>query len=241
MEYGALAIGTADELLSHLQSQFAPHNLHFEAAPTVQEASRKLSEKAFHLLIADLEYLRSIGQRTWLEWVRQITFAPLIVLSDTPEQDSSGMVGLGADICVSGKRSLPMVVDAVFAQFRRYTEYNHYDDPRAIGGAAFQLGDISIDPPRRTVKVRGREVNLRPREFDLLLLFMRNPGQVLSPEEICERAWNMEGGYNQGVSQPIHLLRQAIEPTPSKPIYIHTVYRLGYRFSPNYVEICDKC
>lgn len=241
MEYGALAVGMADELLLHLQGQFAPNNLYFEAVPTVQEASRQLSKKAFHLLIADLEYLRSIGQTTWLEGVRQITFAPLIVLSDTPEQDSGGMVKLGADVCVSGKRSLPLVADAVFAQFRRYTEYNHYDDPRAIAAAGFQLGDISIDPPRRTVKVRGHEVSLRPREFDLLLLFMRNPKSILTTEQICENAWGMAGSYNRGVAQPIRLLRLAIEPTPENPIYIETVRGLGYRFTAYKSETCDEC
>lgn len=241
MEYGALAVGMADELLSHLQIQFAPHDLRFDAVPTVQAANRQLSEKAFHLLIADLEYLRSIGQTTWLEGVRQITFAPLIVLSDTPEQDSSGMVELGADICVSGKKSLSMVVDVVFAQFRRYTEYNHYDDPRVGEAALFTLGDISIDLSRQTVRVRGREVILRPREFDLLRLFMCNPGHVFSTEEICERAWNIEGGYNRGVSQPIYLLRKAIELDPNNPTHIRTVYRRGYCFTPCNVETCDEC
>lgn len=241
MEYGALAVGISDELLLHLQIQFAPHDLRFEVTPTVQEASRQLSKKAFHLLIADLEYLRSIGQITWLKGVRQITFAPLIVLSDNPERDSGGMVELGADICVSGKQSQSMVADMVFAQLRRYTEYNHYDDPRVGEAASFTLGDISIDPSRQTVKVRGRDVILRPREFDLLLLFMRNPDHVFSAEEICERAWSMEGGYNRGVSQPIYLLRKAIEPDPNNPIYIRTVYRRGYRFTPNHVATCDEC
>lgn len=241
MGYGALTVGMADGLLSHLQDRFASHDLYFQAVPTVQEASRQLSKKMFHLLIADLEYLRSIEQIAWLGSVRQITFAPLIVLSDNPEQDSGGMVELGADICVSGKQSQSMVADMVFAQLRRYTEYNHYDDPRVGEASSFTLGNISIDPSRQTVKIRGRDVILRPREFDLLLLFMRNPDHVFSAEEICERAWSMEGGYNRGVSQPIYLLRKAIEPDPNNPIYIRTVYRRGYRFTPNHVATCDEC
>ena len=241
MGYGALTVGMTDELLLYLQDRFASHDLYFHAVPTVQEANRQLSTKMFHLLIANLEYLRSVCQTTWLESVRQVTFAPLIVLSDNPEQDSGGMVELGADICVSGKQSKPMVADMVFAQLRRYTEYNHYDDPRVGEASLFNLGDISIDLSRRAVKVRGRNVILRRREFELLLLFMRNPGHVFSAEEICERAWGMEGGYNKGVSQPIRLLRLAIEQAPENPTHIHTVYRLGYRFTPNYVETCDEC
>lgn len=82
MEYGALAVGIADELLLHLQDRFASYDLYFHAVPMVQEANRQLSKKMFHLLIADLEYLRSVGRAAWLERVRQVTFAPLIILSD---------------------------------------------------------------------------------------------------------------------------------------------------------------
>lgn len=116
-----------------------------------------------------------------------------------------------------------------------------YDDPRVGEASSFTLGDITIDPSRRTVKVRRHDVSLRPREFDLLLLFMRNPDHVFSAEEICERAWKIEGGYNRGVSQPIYLLRQAVELDPNNPTHIRTVYRMGYRFTPNYVETCDEC
>lgn len=124
MGYGALTVGMADGLLSHLQDRFAPDDLCFYAVPTVQEANRQLSKKMFHLLIADLDYLRSIGQAAWLESVRQLTFAPLIVLTDNPERDSGDMVELGADICISGKQFQSIVADMVFAQLRRYTEYN---------------------------------------------------------------------------------------------------------------------
>jgi len=241
MEYGALAVGKANKLLLQLQDLFAPHNLHFEVVPTVQEASRQLNEKTFHLLIADLEYLRSIGQAAWLEGIRRISFAPLIVLSDTPEKDSFDMVELGADICISGKRSHSMVADVIFAQLRRYTEYNHFDNPRSCEIAPFQLGDIFIDPPHRLVEVCGQPVDLRPREFSLLLLFMRNPKVVLSTEQICENAWRMEGSYNRGIAQPIRLLRLAIEPNPESPIYIETVRRVGYRFTAHKGETCDEC
>lgn len=84
-------------------------------------------------------------------------------------------------------------------------------------------------------------MSLRPREFDLLHLFMRNPGHVFSAEEICERAWGLEGGYNRGVSQPIYLLRKAIELNPNNPTHIQTIHGRGYYFTPNYVKTCDEC
>ena len=153
----------------------------------------------------------------------------------------SHMIELGMDICVSDKESHSVIADLIHALFRRYTEYDHYKDPRHAEVAAFHIGDIFIDPPRHEVVVRGQPVNLRPREFSLLLYLMQNPNIVLSSEKICEQAWGMEEGYDHGVSHPIYLLRKAIEPDPENPIYIQTIRRVGYRFIPNDVETCDKC
>ena len=241
MEYRALTIGLADELFSGIQTELASSNLRLTPSLTVRDAGSLLEQQIFQLLMVYLEYLRSIGQIDWLVGIRRITFIPVIVFCDNPEQDTHSMVQIGADICVSGKQSPSIVADLAFAQLRRYTEYNHYHTPNSVIPAAFQIGDILIDPGRHIVEVRGKSVDLRPREFSLLLLFMQNPGIVLSSEQICEHAWGMEGSYNRGVSQPIYLLRQAIEPDPIKPIYIQTVYRAGYRFTANRVETCDMC
>ena len=127
------------------------------------------------------------------------------------------------------------------AQLRRYLVYNHYDEPGHAEAAPFQVGDIFMDPPRRIVEVRGQKVSLRPREFAMLLYFMRNPHITLTSEQICEKAWGMEGSYSRGVSHPIRVLRTAIEPDPENPIYIETVYRVGYRFTAHKSETCDKC
>ena len=200
-----------------------------------------LEQKIFQLLVADLEYLRRVGQTEWLAGIRRISFIPVIVLCNDPEQDTRSMVRLGADICVSGKQPYSIVADLTLAQLRRYTGYNHYRTPNSAIPAAFQIGDILIDPGRHIAEVQGKPVDLRPREFSLLLFFMQNPDIVLSSEQICEHAWGMEGSYNRGVSQPVYLLRQAIEPDPVKSIYIQTVYRVGYRFTTNHVETCDMC
>ena len=241
MSYHALTIGLSDNLFAELKSRLSQYDLHFIASTTVKEASRLLNEQIFHLLVADLEFLRNIQQIEWLSSVRHISFAPVVILTDTPEEDMSHMIELGMDICVSDKESHSVIADLIHALFRRYTEYDHYKDPLHAEVAAFHIGDIFIDPPRHEVVVRGQPVNLRPREFSLLLYLMQNPNIVLSSEKICEQAWGMEEGYDHGVSHPIYLLRKAIEPDPENPIYIQTIRRVGYRFIPNDVETCDKC
>ena len=103
MAYNALTIGLPDELFTALQSLTAQHNLTLTASFTVQEAGRLLGQQAFHLLIVDLDYLRSIRQIEWLINIRRISFVPVIVLSNTPEQDVNSMVQFGADMCKIGR------------------------------------------------------------------------------------------------------------------------------------------
>lgn len=228
-------------MYSYLETVFSPCGFHFFKVMSVHETERLLEQETFHLLIVDLDYLRNIQQTEWLAGIRRISFVPVIVLSSTSEEDFSNVVRLGADTCISNQLPHITIAEIVMAHLRRYIAYNHYDDPGHTETVPFQVGDIFIDPPHRIVEVRGQRVNLRPREFALLHYFMRNPRITMTSEQICEKAWGMESGYNRGISHPIRVLRRAIEPNPENPIYIETVYRVGYRFTAYKSEICDKC
>ena len=150
------------------------------------------------------------------------------------EIDVGPAVEAGADICLDSNLPPPVISILLWAQLRRYTAYNHFDAPET---APFQIGDIGIDPSRHLVWVSGKQVALYPREFSLLLCFMRNPRRILNQDQICKYAWKKE--YPQDVAPSIHMLRKKIEPDPANPIYIKTVYRVGYRFTGNSVETCD--
>ena len=111
MEYQVLTIGLTDELFSGIQAVLTSNNLCLTPAVTIRDASCLLEQQIFQLLVVDLEYLRNAGRTDWLSGIRRISFIPIIVLSDNPEQDTRPMVQLGADICVSGKGSYPMITD----------------------------------------------------------------------------------------------------------------------------------
>ena len=211
-----------------LQSLIIQYDLKFTTSLTTREANRLLECRAFHLLIIGLDYLRTSHQAEWLTDIRHISFVPLIVLSDTPDRDMNSMVQLGADLCISVQSPLAAIANRACAQLRRYTEYNHYDNPVNTEAAPFQIGGIYIDPARRVAEVYGQPVTLRRREFSPLLYFMRNHDMVLTPEQICEHAWKME--YTQSVGQSVHELHKQIEVAPNQPRHIQTVYCVGYRF-----------
>lgn len=210
-------------------------------AKSSEETVRLCIGQPYHLIVLGVSSLNTCDEIA--ADLRRISFAPIIILTD--EYDTSlacSVLENGADLCLPINSPTDFLSGHIMTQFRRYTAYNKFESPQEREDVPFTSGDISIDPARRIVKVRGKETSLRPREFSLLLYFMRNPDVVLTSEQICEHAWGMEGSYNQGVAQPIRLLRKAIEPDPNHPFYIKTVWRVGYCFTTShYGETCDGC
>src|SRR5437867_345368 len=96
---------------------------------------------------------------------------------------------------------------------------------------ALQSGDIRLDPTTYTVTVRGAAVDLTPTEFDLLAIFMGAPGRVFTRELLLDRL--SEGGFT-GLERTINVhirnLRTKIEADPRNPLYIETIFGVGYRF-----------
>ena len=97
-----------------------------------------------------------------------------------------------------------------------------------------QAGKLWIDYMQRSVCVNNIEIELTYIEFEILYLLAGNPGRVFRKEQIYDIVWNeaYAGDYNIVMSH-IHNIREKIEDNPSKPIYIQTVWGVGYRFNKN--------
>jgi DNA-binding response OmpR family regulator len=93
------------------------------------------------------------------------------------------------------------------------------------------FGSLVIDPGARTVTSGGREIDLTQREFDLLAFLARNPGQVFTRDQLMDRVWQFSF-YTDTTTVTVHIrrLRAKIEPDPANPIWIQTVWGVGYRF-----------
>ena len=94
-------------------------------------------------------------------------------------------------------------------------------------------GDFRFDLERREVLVAGREIRLSPKEFDLLVFFVRHSGKVLTHRTLLANIWG--GNYTDQTEYLrvfIRHLRKKIEPDPAKPRYILTDPWVGYRFQP---------
>lgn len=93
-------------------------------------------------------------------------------------------------------------------------------------------GNLRIDPARREVTIGERQVELTPKEFDLLRLFAANPGRVFPRKYLLEKIWDYSyEGYDRTIDSHINRLRAKIEENPENPQMVLTVWGIGYKFS----------
>jgi two-component system alkaline phosphatase synthesis response regulator PhoP len=93
-------------------------------------------------------------------------------------------------------------------------------------------GQLRIDPAKREVMVGERQVELTPKEFDLLRLFASNPGRVFPRKYLLEKIWDYSyEGYDRTIDSHINRLRAKIEENPENPQMVLTVWGIGYKFN----------
>ena len=98
--------------------------------------------------------------------------------------------------------------------------------------APITRGNLRIDPARREVSIGERQVDLTPKEFDLLRLFASNPGRVFPRKYLLEKIWDYSyEGYDRTIDSHINRLRAKIEDNPENPQMVLTVWGIGYKFS----------
>jgi DNA-binding response OmpR family regulator len=149
-----------------------------------------------------------------------------VILLTAKGEEADRVIGLrlGADDYVVKPFSPAELVARVDAILRRI-------DTSPSGEAPIELSDMTLDPAARRVFVRGEEVQLTQREFDVLLFLARHPGQVFSRNQLMDAVWQYSF-YSDTSTVTVHIrrLRSKIEADPARPKHIQTVWGVGYRF-----------
>ncbi len=151
-----------------------------------------------------------------------------VILLTAKGEHTDRIIGLrlGADDYVVKPFSPAELVARVDAVLRRVDNSPQLEKPIAFD-------DLELDPVARRVTVRGEEAQLTVREYDLLLHFVRHPGQVFSRDQLMDAVWQYSF-YTDTSTVTVHVrrLRAKIEEDPSSPRWLQTVWGVGYRFQP---------
>jgi two-component system response regulator RegX3 len=160
--------------------------------------------------------------------IRAVSSVPIIMLT-AKDSEVDIVVGLelGADDYVTKPYSTRELLARVRAVMRRRGP--DVDDAESV----LEAGTVQMDVDRHTVTVRGDEVSMPLKEFELLELLLRNAGRVLTRGQLIDRVWGSDYfGDTKTLDVHIKRIRSRIEEKPSDPVMLVTVRGLGYRFEP---------
>ena len=176
------------------------------------------------LIILDAD-LPGIDGITLVGAIRMQSATPIILFTDLADE-LQRVIGLdrGADLCMTK----PISLAELRARLRSLLRRAERSSERV---QALAIGDLRIDPRMRRAWLYEQELQLTPKEFELLAYLMRNRGVVVPRDQLLRDVW---GGRVPARSQTldVHIrwLRQKVEPDPEHPVYIQTVRMIGYRF-----------
>jgi two-component system KDP operon response regulator KdpE len=221
-----LVVDDEPQITRVLRTVLTSQGYQVRTAAEGESALSNFAEWRPELVITDL-YMPHMDGVELCRRIRAMSTVPIIVLSVKGEERTKvEALDSGADDYVTKPFGIDELLARVRAALRR--------GPGDSDVASFDAGDFRIDLEARRVHVRGQEVRLTPKEFDLFVYLARHPNRVVTHRTLLEAVW---GEASQ--EQPEYLrvfmgqLRKKLEPDPSNPRYLVTEPWVGYRFNPN--------
>lgn len=198
-----------------------------DSAADGDEALTKFFAGHYDFILLDV-MLPKVDGITVCQRIREHSNVPIIMLTAKGEQIDK-ILGLeyGADDYMTKPFNILEVKARIKTILRRMGAPREKEESNIL-----TVHELSVNQDLRSVTLRGQEVNLTAKEFDMLRLFITNRGKVYSREQLLEALWSNEyAGDLRTVDVHIRRLREKIEPTPSKPEYILTKWGVGYYFT----------
>ncbi len=216
-----------DETILDLMRDFLESELFVvETARGGEEAWVTLKRTAVDCILLDV-MLPGISGFDLCRQIRETSDVPLLFLSACQTgTDKLRGLGLGGDDYIVKSATPAEVVARIKAVLRRARSQSDSHIARQV---ILDFGRLVINVSAREVSIDGKVIALPAREFALLQLLAEHPRQVLTREQIFEKCWG-EIGDRHTVAVHIARLREKIEPDPTHPVYISTVWGIGYRF-----------
>jgi two-component system KDP operon response regulator KdpE len=222
-----LVVDDEQQITRVLKTTLSSQGYGVRTAGDGEEALVAMQDWPPDLVITDLR-MPNLGGIELCRQIRAKSRIPIIVLSVKGEERTKvDALDAGADDYVTKPFSVNELLARVRAALRRAAA------PEEPEKAVIETGDFRVDIPGRSVRVKGREVHLTPKEFDLLVFLAKHAGKVLTHRALLSAVW----GANN-VEQPEYLrvfvghLRKKLEADENSSRYILTEPWVGYRFEP---------
>lgn len=223
-----LVVDDEPKILQMISEFLATEGFEVITVENGREAVEIASSAPPDLMVLDI----MLPEQNGLEVCRKIrTFSELpIIMLTAKSEEIDKLVGLelGADDYLTKPFSLRELAARIRAVLRRLDKSSLRDD----NAGRLCFGKLALDPASFEARLDGVPVPLTPTEFKILHFLATRPGQVFSRLQILENVFGeVYEGYERSVDTHISNIRKKIEPDPSHPTFIHTVYGVGYKFA----------
>lgn len=210
-----------------VSSYLAKKGYHVFSAETGREALQFLEKQTISFVILDL-MLPDLSGEEICAMIRKRSRVPIIMLTaKTMESDMLNGLELGADDYITKPFSLKNLYARMQAVLRRSSE----DLKPLAEKFSWNNGDLVIDYDRKEVHKRGKAITVTPIEWKILSAFTKYPQKVFTRDDLLTIAFDLDfDGYDRVIDTHVKNLRKKIEDDPKKPVYICTVYGMGYKF-----------
>jgi two-component system, OmpR family, KDP operon response regulator KdpE len=222
-----LVVDDEPEITQVLQMSLTAHGYQARSADNGKSALEVFREWQPHLIITDLS-MPKMGGIALCQAIRDLSDVPIIVLS-VKGQEAIKVEALecGADDYVTKPFGTNELLARVGAALRRTSNVSFRMD-------FIEGGDFRVDLTAHRAEIRGKELHLTPKEFDLLTFLLRNAGKVLTHKNLLAELWGRPyADQPDAVRVLVRQLRKKIEPNPAAPKYLKTEPWIGYRFEPS--------
>jgi two-component system, OmpR family, KDP operon response regulator KdpE len=220
-----LVVDDEPQIRRVLRSTLCSHGYVITDAKTGEEAVESVRKNKPDLVLLDVN-MPGIGGIEACREIRRASEAPIIMLTvRNAEKDKVLALDAGADDYVVKPFGIEELLARIRAALRRYAPGDLL--PPYISK------DLTLDFESRQLTVRGEEVHLTPKEFDVLKHLIANQGKPLTHRRILQSVWGPDyGEETENLRVVINQLRKKIETDPAHPKYIRTEPWVGYRFQP---------
>ena len=201
------------------------NNYQYITASNGQDALRKIFYENIDLILLDLG-LPDMDGVDIIQRLREFSEIPIIVVSARDkDKDKADALELGADDYLTKPFSATELVARIKVAFRHFYRYNQVQIQ-----TYYKVKDLSIDLDKRQVYLNDQPMHVTPLEYQLLVLFFKNAGKVLTTDMIIEEIYGKGYGHDtQALRALMAGLRRKIEKNPATPQYILTEIGVGYR------------